>query len=289
MYEKLEVCPACRNTNFTNFLICTDHLVSGESFALNLCNKCGLVFTNPRPNEESIHKYYLSNKYLSHTNKSGNLLSLLYKLVRVYTIKKKIKLIQKYTENKTILDYGCGTGDFLQACKKAGFRTFGLEPNENAKTQAQKKDLHLISNLKDLKERVDIITAWHVIEHVHDLKSVIRLLKKNLNNDGILFIAVPNMKSYDALYYKEHWAAYDVPRHLYHFTQESFGKLIAKNKFKLIDTVPMIFDSFYISILSEKYMTGRNNYVKSIKTAYESNRKAKRNGEYSSITYILKK
>ncbi|MEM6735218.1 MAG: class I SAM-dependent methyltransferase [Bacteroidota bacterium] len=289
MYEKLEVCPVCKNTNLTNFLICTDHLVTGESFALNICNKCSLVFTNPRPDEKSLYKYYESNKYISHTNKSNNLLNLLYKLVRIYTIKKKIKLIQQYSKNKAILDYGCGTGDFLQACKKNGFHTIGFEPNEEAKIQAQSKNLRLVNNLKDLKEKVDIITAWHVIEHVHSLRETIKDLKKSLKDEGILFVAVPNIKSYDALHYKEYWAAYDVPRHLYHFTQTSFGMLVAKNKLKLIDTIPMIFDSFYISILSEKYMTGKYNFTRSIKTAYESNKKAKKSGEYASLIYILKK
>ena len=289
MYEKLEVCPVCKNSDFINHLICTDHSITGESFALNKCRKCKLIFTNPRPSEASLPKYYQSDDYISHSNKSSNLINLAYKLVRRYTIRKKVKLLKKYTSGKSILDYGCGTGDFLLACKLRGFHVEGFEPNHFAREQSVNKGIEVITDLKATKQKVDIITAWHVIEHVSELKKTIKLLKKKLNEDGLLIIAVPNINSYDSIHYKEHWAALDVPRHLYHFSQESFGTLLAKTKLQLVDTVPMYFDSYYVSILSEKYLHGKTNFLKAIKIGRKSNQLAKKSGEYSSLIYIIRK
>ena len=188
-----------------------------------------------------------------------------------------------------LLDFGCGTGEFLAQCTKSGFKTFGYEPNENASNQATSKGLSIIQNLKDLNQKMDAITAWHVVEHVPNLRDTIKDLKKKLSKDGILFIAVPNVNSFDARHYKEYWAAYDVPRHLYHFSQNSFGKLIAKCKLHLVDTIPMKFDSYYVSLLSEKYLNGKTDFIRALKTGYKSNHHAKKNGEYSSLIYVLKK
>ena len=289
MYEKLEVCPVCKNTNFNNFLICKDHSVSGESFALNQCTKCSLIFTNPRPGQQSLGKYYESEQYISHSNKSNSVVNFIYKQVRNYTIRQKIKLIRKYTRGTSLLDFGCGTGEFLAQCTKSGFKTFGYEPNENASNQATSKGLSIIQNLKDLNQKMDAITAWHVVEHVPTLRDTIKDLKKKLSKDGILFIAVPNVDSFDARHYKEYWAAYDVPRHLYHFSQNSFGKLIAKCKLHLVDTIPMKFDSYYVSLLSEKYLDGKNDFISALRIGYQSNYQAQKNREYSSLIYVLKK
>jgi len=289
MYEKLEFCPICKNTKFINHLISTDHSISGESFALNKCSKCELIFTNPRPDQNAISKYYHSEDYISHANKSNSLINTVYKIVRNHTIKQKVKLINKYHKKGTILDFGCGTGEFLQACKKNKWKTYGYEPEPIARNQAAQKGLEIVGDIKTVKEKFDIITAWHVIEHVPDLKKTVKSLKKQLNKDGVIFIAVPNVSSHDAKHYQEYWAGYDVPRHFYHFTQESFGKLIAKTKLKLIDTLPMVFDSYYVSLLSEKYKNGKSNPLKAIKVGYDSNQQAKKTSEYSSLIYVLKK
>lgn len=288
MYEKLEVCPSCNNSNFNNHIICTDHTVSGESFALVQCSTCSLVFTNPRPDENSIGKYYESDQYISHTNKANSFINVVYKLVRSYTLHNKTKLLKKYSATTSIFDYGCGTGDFLLACKRKGWKTIAYEPDQDARKLCKEKGLSLTENLESI-DKVDVITAWHVIEHVSQLNDTIKALRKKLNKKGTLIIAVPNIESYDASYYKEHWAAYDVPRHLYHFSQQSFGKLIANNKLKLIDTLPMKFDSYYVSMLSEKYKTGKSGIIKGLKTGFKSNNEAKKSGEYSSLIYVLKK
>lgn len=289
MYEKLEVCPICKHTNFTNYLISTDNSITGESFALVKCTKCELVFTNPRPNEENLPKYYDADDYISHSNKPNNLINFIYKIVRNYTISRKVSLVKKYTSGKAILDYGCGTGEFLQSCQKQGFNSYGFEPSSSASRQAEEKNITLVKDLKKLKEKVDVITAWHVIEHVSELKKTIKILQKKLNNDGVMLIAVPNLNSLDSQIYGEYWAALDVPRHLYHFTQETFGKLIAKTKLTLVETIPMHFDSYYVSMLSEKYMSPKGNIFNAIKNGYKSNSNARRTGEYSSLIYVLKK
>jgi 2-polyprenyl-3-methyl-5-hydroxy-6-metoxy-1,4-benzoquinol methylase len=294
MYEKLEECPSCKHTQFNNFNICKDFTVTHESFALVKCSKCQLVFTNPRPTPEVIGKYYKSDSYISHANKTRSITDVAYKLVRSYTLQEKRKHITKHIDTGQILDYGCGTGHFLHNMKSHGWKVQGLEPDIATSQVAAdkiKQPVHnSIDTIAESKPLFDIITAWHVIEHVHDLKPTLKALKKMLSESGLMFIALPNHNSYDASYYREHWAAYDVPRHLYHFSQDSFMRLIKNLKLHLIETLPMPFDSYYVSLLSEKYMTGKPNYLNAIRTANKSNKLAKtQSGEYSSLIYVLSK
>lgn len=293
MYEKLEVCPSCKFTEFKNELIVTDYLVTGESFALVKCKKCQLLFTNPRPEPINISKYYESEDYISHQNKGTNLTNIIYKLVRRITLKKKCKLISKYQESGSIMDFGCGTGDFLLTCKKAGWQVTGVEVDEGARSLAAKKieSENIFASTENIKknQKFDVITAWHVLEHVHELKPTIKLLKKRLKKDGTMIIAVPNYLSYDSNYYKEFWAGYDVPRHLYHFSKQSFSYLMSKARLSLIDIRPMRFDSYYVSLLSEKYKKGKSNFFKAFIMGYRSNSQAEKTGNFSSLIYVLKK
>lgn len=292
MYERLEICPSCKHPQFDNFLICEDYTVSHESFALVKCSKCELIFTNPRPKPEELSKYYQSEAYISHTDKANSIINTVYKLVRTYTLRQKRKLIESYKPNGTILDYGCGTGDFLKGLENGKWTSYGVEPDDNAREIAKRKISGSIeNNLKSFDNDVkfDLATAWHVIEHVADLRETLKQIHKRLNKGGYLIMAVPNLNSYDASIYKEKWAAFDVPRHLYHFTRGSLENLAGKTKFKLVATAPMKFDSYYVSMLSEKYRTGKNNMVKGVLTGLKSNLKASKTGEYSSLIYVLKK
>ena len=290
MYERLEQCPVCENKQFDNHMICDDHSVTGESFALVKCRNCKLVFTNPRPEKSNLFNYYKSAQYISHTDQANSLIHLLYKIIRTYTLKKKIALIRKINTAKgSILDYGCGTGNFVKAATDAGWQVFGYEPDKDARRVATSKNKSVIlESLKKIPENLDVITAWHVLEHVADLKTTIMALKKKVKTGGHLFIAVPNHHSYDAEHYQENWAAYDVPRHLYHFNKNFMNFLIKKYKFTLIDIQPMKFDSYYVSMLSEKYKNG-GNIMKALKIGYESNSKASKTKEYSSLIYITEK
>lgn len=292
MYEKLEECPACNHTKFNNFLICKDFTVSQESFALVKCCKCQLVFTNPRPTPDSIGKYYKSDDYISHTNTASNAINLAYKIVRKITLRQKYKLIEKYISRGDILDFGCGTGHFLNIFKNKGWEIAGVEPDAKARKQAAvltKENIYSRIDEIDTNSRFEIITAWHVIEHVHELRKTLKLIYHRLVPGGYAFIALPNHNSMDAMKYKEHWAAYDVPRHLYHFSQHSFQRFAKALKFQLVDKQPMIFDSFYVSILSSR-SKDESNILQAIKNGYMSNKQAEENtGEYSSIIYILTK
>ncbi|MEO9872411.1 class I SAM-dependent methyltransferase [Ekhidna sp.] len=289
MYEKLDSCPLCKNTKFDNYMICDDHTVTEESFALVKCSKCQLIFTNPRPLESELSRYYNSEDYISHTNNGNSLLNILYKIVRLYTLKRKVNLLSKYSKKGSILDFGCGTGDFLNSCQNSGWQAFGFEPDNGARGVAQKKITNSIyTDLEQIKNKFDIISAWHVVEHISSLRETIKLLKKRLKDGGHLIIALPNNKSYDANHYQEKWAAYDVPRHLYHFDQESMKTFIIQFKLKLVNIIPMKFDSYYVSLLSEKYRKD-GGLLRALKTGYQSNQKAKKTSEYSSLIYILKK
>jgi 2-polyprenyl-3-methyl-5-hydroxy-6-metoxy-1,4-benzoquinol methylase len=290
MFEKLEACPSCGHPKFTNHLICTDHSITGESFALVKCEKCQLVFTNPRPDEDSISRYYESDSYISHANKSKSLVDIIYKLVRNITLKRKHRLLRSLTQENNLLDYGCGTGHFLEFMASKNWDVTGVEPNEHARGQANNKTNNaVVSSLGSVKNKFDIITAWHVIEHVHQLGDTLKALRSRLTDNGHLIIAVPNFNSYDAQYYGDFWAAYDVPRHLYHFSQKSFEALAFKRKLKIKQVLPMKFDSYYVSLLSEKYKNRTNRFVPAIKAGLASNKQAKTTGEYSSLIYVLTK
>lgn len=291
MYQKLEECPACKHTLLTNHLICEDHAASGESFALVQCKKCSLVITNPRPDQDHIGKYYQHNDYISHTNKANNPVNWIYKKVRSITLAQKTSLVKSHTDQKRILDFGCGTGLFLHHLQNQGFIPTGFEPSPQARTMAENlTGLPILNQLGHLEQKTfDIITAWHVIEHVHDLKLTLKTLRKSLSEDGVIFIALPNHESYDAKHYGSHWAAYDVPRHLFHFNQTAFKKFAKECKLNLITTYPMKFDAYYVSLLSEKYKTGKTNYLKALTIGFKSNEHAKNTSEYSSLIYVLTK
>ncbi len=290
MYERLEQCPICKSGVFNNFMICKDHAISKESFAIVQCKKCQFKFTNPRPVPESLPKYYQSENYISHTNKGNNLVNLAYKIARHFTIKNKIKFIRTFHDHGNILDYGCGTGIFIESAKRKGWNVLGIEPNEAARSHTSPKMQPFVySDIRDikLKKYFHIITLWHVLEHISDLQDAIKKLKKLLHQDGKIIIAVPNTASWDAQYYKEYWAGYDVPRHMYHFTPTSMNNLLAQYKLKIDATYPMTLDAYYVSLLSEKYKYGKNNYIEAIKNGYKSNKWAKKNNNnFSSIIFV---
>jgi 2-polyprenyl-3-methyl-5-hydroxy-6-metoxy-1,4-benzoquinol methylase len=292
--EQISVCPLCSGINLIEYLSCKDNTVSKESFSIKECKGCSFLFTSPRPAIQEISKYYQSEDYISHSNSRKGLFNKLYQFIRNFTISQKEKLVLNYVSRGTLLDIGCGTGEFLNYCSKQNWRVQGVEPGLSAREFAQKTynlsvyDEAYINAIPD--SSYDVITLWHVLEHVHNLNERIDQLKKIVSDKGIILIAVPNPSSYDAKYYKEHWAAYDLPRHLYHFTPKTITQLFANHGLKKVDTLPMKFDSFYVSLLSEKYKTGAVNYLKAFIIGLTSNKKGRANLEtYSSQIYIFKK
>ena len=280
-----------QNTLLKPFLSCVDHTVSRETFSIFIDEKAELLVTTPRPDNTDLGKYYESEDYISHSNSNYSLLNKAYLIVRNYTIKKKIKLLKSFnSQGKDLLDIGTGTGDFLSACKNNGWAIHGVEPNKKANKIAEDKTgIKINDDINEiLNKKFDLITMWHVLEHVPDLNFYISKLKKLLKANGTLVIAVPNYKSFDATYYKENWAAYDVPRHLWHFSKKAIESLFEQERMKVVKILPMKFDAYYVSLLSEKYKTGRSNLLKAFYIGLRSNHKAKSSGEFSSLIYIIK-
>ena len=235
-------------------------------------------------------KYYESDDYISHTDGKRSLFEKVYHWVKSYSLKKKVSLINSFHPEKgRLLDIGAGTGDFLATAKANGWQITGLEPNEKARNSAISKGVSFENDSKSIENQsFDVITMWHVLEHVPDIEQQIKDLKRLLRPNGTIIIAVPNYKSFDAKYYGEFWAAYDVPRHLWHFSKVSIEKLVAKENMKLVKILPMVFDSFYVSLLSEKYKNGKMNFFKAFYIGMQSNLKAKQSLEHSSHIYVIK-
>lgn len=250
-------------------------------------------YATQMPHLETLNSYYASEDYISHTDGKRNLLEKIYQKVKSITLRQKWKLLHQWKKNTitTVLDIGCGTGDFLKyGSTHFNIQTQGVEPHPEARKLAQSKKLNIVSDLNEVpKKNYDIITLWHVLEHVPDLSVYYQFFKDRLANDGLLIIALPNHKSYDATYYKNYWAAWDVPRHLWHFSKKMITEEVKAYGFELIHIEPMYFDSFYVSLLSEKYKTGRYQFLKAAFIGLRSNWKAKRSKEYSSHIYIFKK
>jgi len=267
-----------------------DYSVSGEEFQLLLDEELQLLKTYPQPAPEKLGSYYESDDYISHTDGKRSLFEKLYHTVKQKALRDKIKLIEGFQPTKgKILDIGAGTGDFLVMAKKNGWNIVGLEPSLKAKAIAQSKGVILLDKLSQMANHsADVITMWHVLEHVPDVEVHIAELKRIIKPEGTIIIAVPNYRSYDAQYYGKFWAAYDVPRHLWHFSKTSIKLLFEKQDMELIKILPMKFDSFYVSLLSEKYKNGKMNFVKGFFTGLRSNIKAQRNFEYSSHIYVIK-
>ncbi|MDU8884679.1 class I SAM-dependent methyltransferase [Yeosuana sp. MJ-SS3] len=281
-------------TNNKQTLSVKDHSVSQEMFQLLYNEDYKMFETFPKPTLENLLQYYQSEDYISHTDSKRNLFERTYQFVKRISLKRKLKLISAYAfSNKTLLDVGCGTGEFLHIAQKNNWHVTGVEPNKKARTIANKKNNDQVFNIDMLsklhKESFQIITLWHVLEHIYDLNELIKTLESLLIQEGAIIIAVPNYKSYDAGYYKEFWAAYDVPRHLWHFSQESIHKLFNDFNMHVEKVKPMFFDAFYVSLLSEKYKSKKMNLLKAFLVATYSNLKAIKTKEHSSLLYVIRK
>ena len=278
------------STNNKLYLKVIDHSVSGETFELQYDENLDMLFTFPKPNAQQLPKYYESEDYISHTDGKRTLFEKTYQFIKNIALANKLNLINNCAPKKgNLLDVGAGTGDFLLTAKNNGWNTIGFEPNSKAKEMAQKKGINFTEKTADLQDNsFDVITMWHVLEHVLDLEIQIKELKRLVKKDGTIIVAVPNFNSFDAKYYNEFWAAFDAPRHLWHFSKTAIEKLFRKENVKLVSIKPMKFDSYYVSLLSEKYKTGKMNFLKAFLVGFHSNWYAKKNKEYSSLIYILK-
>ena len=289
-------CPVCKSENISKFFTAKDFTVSHELFEVWHCAACSFRFTQNIPLAENIGTYYQSSAYVSHSDTQEGLINRLYHRVRNYTLQTKRKLIQQQTglQQGALLDVGAGTGAFSYTMKLAGWNITGLEPDQTARQNAQSKYQLALRSPEELyqlqADQFDAITMWHVLEHVHDLHGYLENYHRILKSSGRLIIAVPNYTSHDADVYKEYWAAYDVPRHLYHFSPKSMQLLAETKGFTVKAYKPMWFDSFYVSMLSEQYKNGKGNLVAAIWNGLISNIKTiANNKKCSSVIYVLAK
>lgn len=250
-------CPICNSSDIVNTFNAVDHFSTKEIFPIYDCSNCGFRFTNNFPSDDIIGRYYDSPDYISHSDSKKGVINRLYHFLREFMLKKKGNLVSKFSTGNRLLDIGSGTGYFLNAAKERGYSVSGIEKDSKARNFAidnfglDVKGEDFLWNINS--DSFDVVTLWHVLEHMQNLNEVVDKLFNILSKDGTLILALPNHNSYDAGIYKEYWAAYDVPRHLWHFTPATVEKLLNKHQFKIIKQKTMPLDAFYISLLSEKY------------------------------------
>jgi len=255
------ICPLCGSDFLTPFLKSCDDSKSKQHFDLIRCEACGFVMTQDAPDVKAMGAYYDFEDYVSHSDTQQGLFFRLYHAVRTWMLSRKRRLIQRHVRGGTLLDIGCATGYFLAHMKTSGWDVKGVEPDEGARRMATEQfGLEVMSPSDWVQEGAgtfDVITLWHVLEHVHDLKGEISRIHRALKDDGLLVVALPNPKSVDAAWYKSAWAAYDVPRHLWHFSPENIETLMGQHGFQLVSRHRMGFDAFYVALLSERHRGGR--------------------------------
>lgn len=290
---KLKNCPVCGASSFKDVFKAPYFRGDNELFQIQECENCQLWVTNPRPGDEELGKYYDTPDYISHTDARKGLIDHMYHWVREYSLKKKVALINSLVPGKgDLLDYGAGTGHFLLAAQKQGWKVTGVEPSEDARSVAREKngfDLKDPSALVWEKNMCDVISLWHVLEHLPDLRGHLSHFSAALKPGGCLVIAVPNHESPDAKKYGENWAALDVPLHLWHFKKKNIAELSTQFGLELEKVKNMPFDSFYVSMLSEKIENGSTNYLKAFARGWSSNLKGKSDKNQSSLIYVLRK
>lgn len=286
-------CPWCGSEKAQISLWLRDEFLTKEDFHICECLNCGLLYTMPRPDKDKIGDYYKSEEYYSHQENKKGFIPKMYERVKKTNLKHKYQLASKGLNVGTLLDIGCGVGDFLHTAETHGWDCLGVEPSEDAKAIAQKRMKGKIISSEELETlsdgSFDLITMWHVLEHVDDLKWQIAQLQRLVKSSGRVVIALPNYKSYDGQYYKELWAAYDVPRHLNHFNRNTLTKMFKTSGLELIKMDKLKWDAYYISYLSEQYKHHSLPLVRAVFRGWISNSKARRSGEWSSLVYVFEK
>ena len=291
-------CPCCGSTAIAKVMTCKDYTVSAETFDIWECADCTLRFTQHVPTQDSIGPYYKSDAYISHTDSEKGLVNKLYKFARSYTLNWKMNLVKgrvgEGLSTGSLLDIGTGTGAFLHKAFQSGWAVTGLEPDDGARQicyDKYKLQPEPPSKLFELETgKYDAVTMWHVLEHVHQLHEYMVEINRILKPAGVAFIALPNYTSKDATHYQEYWAAYDVPRHLYHFSPEAMNQLADQHGLVVESTSPMWLDAFYIAMLSEGYKKGKSNLGTAIVNGLRSNAHAMGNKmTCSSLVYIIRK
>lgn len=286
-------CPWCNSEKTQTYIWVKDEFLTKEEFQIQECLNCGLLFTEPRPPKDKIGDYYKSEEYYSHQENKKGFIPKLYESIKAINLKNKYKIATNGKSAGKLLDIGCGVGDFIHTAEEQGWQCTGVEPSQDAKAIAKKRIKAEILSSEDLEqipnETFDVITMWHVLEHVDDLKWQMAQLQRLIKKGGRIVIALPNYKSYDATFYKEKWAAYDVPRHLNHFNKDTLVKIFKTNDLNLVKTDKLKWDAYYISFMSEQYKHHTLPLIKGAIRGLISNCKARKTNEWSSRVYVFEK
>ena len=289
----MNTCPWCGKPTEKTVLELKDYFLSKEEFTIMECPHCGLRFTDPRPTPEVIGKYYQSEAYYSHQQNKKGFIPRIYEFVKSFNIKHKASLAIEGLPKGRLLDIGCGVGDFLVYVQKKGWEVQGVEPSEDAKKIAESRLGFLPKSPSEYAlfpdHSFDVITMWHVLEHIDDLHFQTDEITRLLKPGGRLVIALPNYQSFDCQYYKDKWAAWDVPRHLNHFAPDMLRGMFVTLGFQVIDTQKLIWDSYYISYMSERFLGHSLPLVRGAWVGLRSNCKARSSGMYSSLVYRFQK
>lgn len=285
-------CPWCGSNKAQINLWLKDEFLTKEDFHICECLNCGLLYTMPRPSKEKIGAYYKSDEYYSHQENKKGFVPRLYEAIKKINLKHKFRLASRDLPVGKLLDIGCGVGDFLHVAENKGWQCTGVEPSEEAREIARQRikgDLLYSEDLEQLPDQsFDLITMWHVLEHVDDLKWQVAQLQRLIKPNGRIVIAVPNYRSYDGRFYNAYWAAYDVPRHLNHFNRTVLTKIFKTSGLSLVSMDKLVWDAYYISFMSEQYKHHFMPLVRGVFRGLVSNAKARRSGEWSSLVYVFR-
>lgn len=289
----MNTCPWCENPSGNHYLHLKDYFLSQEEFDIFECPQCGLLYTAPRPSPDVIGKYYQSDEYYSHQQNNKGFIPRIYEKVKSVNLRNKVAIALQDMPCGSLLDIGCGVGDFLCQVKKNHWNVLGIEPSETAQAIAESRlgfrPLVPEASSSLPASSFDVITLWHVLEHIEDLHFQTSELVRLLKPGGRLVIALPNYQSFDCQYFKDKWAAWDVPRHLQHFSPETLKRMMVSLGFSYLDTKKLIWDAYYISFLSERYGKRNLPLLRGAWVGLRSNLKARRSGMYSSLVYRFEK
>ena len=261
------VCPVCHAANSTIFMRVPDRFrpEPGTAYTLVRCVKCSLVYLNPRPVEESSGVFYESSEYTPFvsTGKQRSIMDRVYVAIREMNNRWKRRQIEALQpERGRLLDVGCGTGEFLQAMHAAGWQVRGVERDAKAAAYAvEQLQLDVVCGSLDTvplaPASFDVVTMWHVLEHLYQPHKALMQVRDVLRPGGLLVIAVPNLLSLDARYYRQNWVAFDAPRHVQHFSPKSLRSLCEMHSFAHLRTRMLPFDPFFNALMSETVIERR--------------------------------
>ncbi len=292
---EIKTCPVCGSNELVKVRDLKDYSITKEDFTISRCGQCDFHFTLNPPSEEDAGRYYQSEDYISHSDTKEGFINSIYHKVRDVMLERKYKLVKKHQSGKKLLDIGTGTGYFAGYMKGKGYSVSGVEIDPDVRAIATEKwDINVQPPAKfiskELEGKFNAITLWHVLEHLYDLNTYLERMHQYLEDKGTLVIAVPNYKSSDARHYENYWAAYDVPRHLWHFSPDSIKNLAKKHNFKFIEMKPMPFDPFYNSMMSEQLKGSGSKLLKGFYYGFGSFWKSMfKKGTGSSMIYVLEK